>query len=99
ASRRVIAFADAQNDPRALVTAYNPVSRVALWLGDLEWAEQVIGRMGAIARKHEILPMPAIASAYEGALKILAGDPDTGLPLLAASIDQLRRARYTRVQH
>jgi predicted ATPase len=67
---------------------------VALWTGDEECSEKLIGTFVAHARKHSLNPYTAVGMGYEGELRVLQGDAETGVALLREALETLHSARY-----
>jgi predicted ATPase/DNA-binding winged helix-turn-helix (wHTH) protein len=67
---------------------------VALLAGDLAAAERYAAMLRGRTAAHALDVWRAYADGFEGELLVRRGDPDAGLPLLRAAVDQLRRAGF-----
>jgi predicted ATPase len=65
---------------------------IALWVGDLELAEQHLGLMEDYAKRYSLGLWDVYCSLYRGALAIKRGDLQSGLPLLRVSLDKFTTA-------
>ncbi len=65
---------------------------IALWVGDLEAAEQYIDLLRDYATRHGLSLWRAFGMAYQGVLSIRRGDVRGALPLLRGGFDQFGTA-------
>src|SRR5262249_31936963 len=61
---------------------------IALWVGNLDLAEQYIGLMHDQATKYSLAHWKVYCRLYQGVLTIKRGDFQRGLPLLRAGLDE-----------
>jgi len=81
--------------PVTLCMTYLYVTRVILWLRDLDWAETLIGALGDLATRHRLNPYLTGAQALQGELLLARGQTEAGLDLLRETLDPLRDEQQT----
>jgi tetratricopeptide (TPR) repeat protein len=67
---------------------------VLLWVGDLDGAEEHIGRFIARAETHSLGPYHAVGRGYKGQLAVLRGDFTRGVEGLKSALVDLHAVRY-----
>jgi predicted ATPase len=67
---------------------------VFLWRGDLDEAEQLIGRLVAHAARHSLGPCHTVGMALSGELSIARGNPLEGVALLQHALEVLQAAKH-----
>jgi predicted ATPase/DNA-binding winged helix-turn-helix (wHTH) protein len=67
---------------------------VFLWTGNLESAEEHLGRFVSHAESHSLGPYLALGRGYRGELAIRRGDAKSGVESLQRCLEELHAARY-----
>ena len=93
-AQQAMAEAERRRQPVDLCIAMIYTTTLLLWRGDLDQAEERIGRLLAHAARHGLLPYHAVGRALEGELAIARGDPATGIERLRGAIAVLRQERH-----
>ena len=93
-AQQAMAEAERRRQPVDLCIAMIYTTTLLLWRGDLDQAEERIGRLLAHAARRGLLPYHAVGRALEGELAIARGDPATGVERLRGAIAVLRAERH-----
>jgi len=93
-ARQSVEGAETSNHPVTLCIALIWAISVYLWVGDLNGAEEHLGRFSAQADRHTLAPYQAVARGVKGELLIKRGNPELGVRLLRRSLKELHERRY-----
>jgi tetratricopeptide (TPR) repeat protein len=67
---------------------------VHIWTGDLNRAEEAVGRFAAHAERHSLGPYLAVGSGVKGVLAIRRGAVDAGIAAVRRALETLHADRY-----
>lgn len=93
-ARRAIDVATQRDHPFNLCMTLIYTATVFLWRGDLDEAEQLIGRLVAHAARHSLGPCHTVGMALNGELSIARGNPLEGVALLQRALEVLQAAKH-----
>jgi predicted ATPase/DNA-binding winged helix-turn-helix (wHTH) protein len=93
-ARQTIREAEAADHPITLCIALIWAISVHLWVGDLDSAEECIGRFIAQANRHSLAPYQAAGEGVKGELLAKRGDAKGGVRMLRRSLERLHALRY-----
>jgi predicted ATPase len=89
-----IDMATKRDHPANLCMTLIYTATVFLWRGDLDEAEQVIGRLVARAARHALGPYHAAGLALTGELAVARDEPAEGVRILRRALGLLQAERY-----
>jgi predicted ATPase/DNA-binding winged helix-turn-helix (wHTH) protein len=89
AAGRVVTEARGLNHAVSLCTALHWMTWVALWSGNLEMANDLIGELLDCSEKYSLLSFYALAVGCNGALSLRRGDTEDAVRLLRRSLESL----------
>jgi predicted ATPase/DNA-binding winged helix-turn-helix (wHTH) protein len=92
--RRTARDAERMVHPVTLSIVLNWAISVFFWTGDLQSAEQAMGRFIAHAESQSMGPYLAVGRGYKGEMAIRRGDPEAGIAHVRACLEELHAARY-----
>lgn len=92
-AKQALETAAAQNHPVTLCITYLYTPWVVLWLRNLDWAEELIERLAAMAKKHQLKPYLTGSIAMRGELLLARGQVEDAVELLGGVIAPLQEGR------
>jgi predicted ATPase len=93
AVKQSILEAEELDHPISLCVAFSSNIPVAIWMGELALASEMIERLESVAKKHLLTHFETSAVAWQGALFIREERPGQGVPLLQRSLSALEAER------
>jgi predicted ATPase len=93
-ARQTVRNAERMDHPLTLCIALIWAISVFFWTGDLQAAEQYLGRLVSCAELHCLAPHLLVGRGFEGELAIRRGDVSEGVARLRSSLQELHAAPY-----
>jgi predicted ATPase/DNA-binding winged helix-turn-helix (wHTH) protein len=93
-ARRALDVAIKRDHPVNLCMTLIYTATVFLWRGDLDEAEQLIGRLVAHAARHSLGPYRTVGLALTGELSVARGNPAEGVAHLRRALGVLQAEKY-----